>query len=171
MTQAELNIYNFLAKKLTVSLMGDVNALASAIENGTADKRCIPSYFYDVYDIDKKEVIATVWTARGKFEWFKTAGTQITEYYRLINKNNWFAISCDLNTLEPIEYYIEAGNLLTKYDYHTNVELGHTTQCQYNGLPSAFQEKLPRSQFNNTIVYWAEKPYGRVIGTRKPTNT
>lgn len=164
MKQAELAVYNFLAGKIESPQYQTVSSLKEAIDSGAADKRCIAHLFYHVYNIDTKEVIASVWKARNGFEWLKTANDKVVEHYRRITKGGRFCVSLDLETGEHIEYYILEGLDLVKYDTVTNLRLGHTTDSEFDGLPLEYKDALTNFNYKSYILYYATKPYGRVVG-------
>lgn len=161
-----LVIYNFLATKLGVDTYNSVIDYEEAVANGTADKRCIPYKYYDVFDLDVQIVIASVYLARNEFEWFKVVGNKITEHYRKTIKNDWCFINYDVNTGEPIEYYKADGLKLNKYDYHTHTLTGFTNDGGWLSMPDKFKAKLDKNKYLHSIVYWAEKPYGNVVGLK-----
>jgi hypothetical protein len=164
MIEQKFVIYNFLAKKLGVDTYDSLDAFTNALENNTTDKRCVATKYYDVFDIDKQEVIASVYLARGEFEWIKIVGNKITEHYRQTIKNGWCFIAYDILTEEPIEYYKAEGLVLSKYDYHTHEQTGFTNGGGWLSMPLRFKDKLKKNKYLHKVVYWAEKPYGSVVG-------
>ena len=168
---SKLAAYNFLAEYLGSDTFTSEIELDNAIEAinlpsiakyiDKADKRCIPTYWYSVFDIDKQEVIATNWISRHGFEIFKIADDKVIEHYRRpVGSENVF-ISLDINTHQIIEYYKMVGIDLVKFDSKTNERLGHTTDCTYDTLPPEYKELVNKDA---QLVYWADKPYGRVVG-------
>ena len=166
MNEQQLVIYNFFANKNGVNIYNSVDDFTFDIENKKADKRFIANKYYDVFDIDKKEIIASVYLARGEFEWIKIVGNEITEHYRKTIKNDWCFINYDIKTGEPIEYYKSVGLVLSKYDYNTHEKTGFTNDGGWLSMPKHFQDKLDKEKYLHKIVYWAEKPYGNVVGIR-----
>lgn len=158
---SRLSAYNFLAEILAVEKFTSDIELENAIDLEQADKRCVPYYWYSVLNIDTQQIIATLWTSRHGFEVFKTANGKVTEHYRKpVGTENVF-ISLDLITHEVIEYYRMVEDDLVKFDSKTNERLGHTTDCIYDTLPDEYKALVSKDA---QLVYWADKPYGRVVG-------
>lgn len=160
---SELAAYNFLAIKNSSSTFSTEEELNAAIENKSADFRCVPNFLYHVYDINKKEVIATVYHARDHFEYLKVANNQVTEFYRKFLASKHVFKTYDLkDTNKELEYYKKIGTKLIKYDTITNEETGFTNETET--LPDEYKNKLNGFPHMNLIYYWADKPYGQVIG-------
>lgn len=158
---SRLAAYNFLAERLDIDTFTSNIELENAIDLNQVDSRCVPHYWYSVLDIDTQNIIATLWTSRHGFEIFKTVSGKVTEHYRKpIGTENVF-ISLDLTTREVIEYYRMVGADLVKFDSKTNERLGHTTDCTYDTLPDDYKALV---KSDAQLVYWADKPYGRVVG-------
>jgi hypothetical protein len=164
MIEQKFTIYNFLAKKLDCKIYDSINDFETDLKNNLIDKRCIAFLHHNIFDIDKKEIICQIFTARGDYEWFKLVGNVVTEYYRRTLKNNWFGISYHLDTNEPLEYYKFEGTTIYKFNYYTNEKTGCTNNGGWDNLPKHFQEKLDKEEYFNKIYLWAEKPYGNIIG-------
>lgn len=122
-----------------------------------------PSLLYSVLDIDKREVIAEVWTARSGFEWVKVSMTgEILEHYRQQGLPDGVLFrSYALDSLSEIEFYRMDNDRLTKHDTKSRKKLGFTQGPE--SLPKSFESKLDTTQLQR-LVYWAEKSYGRVVG-------
>jgi hypothetical protein len=164
MIEQIFTIYNFLANKINCKVYLSINEFEEDLSNNLLDNRFIAKKYYDIFDIDKQEIIGSVYTSRNSFEWIKIVNTTITEFYRRTIKNNWFGISYDVNTFEPIEYYKVIDNTLYKFDFYTNEETGFTNNGGWEALPDYFKNKLDKTIYKNRIIYWAEKPYGNIIG-------
>jgi hypothetical protein len=164
MIEQKFAIYNFMAKKLDCVIYDSVDKFKAALDSSALDKRCVAKKWYDVFDIDKQENIAQVYLARDSFEIFKLVNNEITEHYQKTIKNNWLYIAYDLVTGDPIEYYVVDGDNLNKYDFVTHEKTGFTTDSSWENLPEYFKNRLDKTKYSNKIMYWAEKPYGNVIG-------
>lgn len=167
---SKLAAYNFLAGLQGVQQYADNGSFIKAVSDGVADSRCIPFFRYHVYNIDTKQIVATVWGARDGFEWVKTANDIVNEHYREVgHSEGLFGIAYDLNTQEPIEKYILSadGITLSKYDWVTGEKTGFTTNAKFHALPENFKVALLNFPDKDQISYWAEKPYGRIVGVEK----
>lgn len=164
-----LAAYNFLAKKLGLVEFSSEEELFSTIQNNTADKRCIPSFWFCVYDINSKQKIADLFTARNRFEIVKVANGVVTEFYRnFINQPIYYRSYDLVDTEKETEYYSMDGVRLVKYDSNTHQELGYTTDVAAEKMPEDFEAKLSNFQYKDNILYWANKPYGQIVGVMYP---
>lgn len=123
-----------------------------------------PEFLYSVFDIDRKAVVAEVWVARGGFDWVKISSQGIIlEHYRQMAVPDGILFrSYSLDSMKEIEFYKMIGDRLTKFDSQSGRELGYTRSP--DSIPQSFLNALGESISIGKIVYWAEKPYGRVIG-------
>lgn len=163
----EYSAYNFLAGLYRLEQFSDVDAFVAAKESDLLVKRAIPTFWYVVYDIDSKKVIATLWFANSEFEFLKIGldGTVLEHYRRNFTGNSEF-ISLDVKTGERLEVYRFDKDRLAKYHPETNELLGFTQGGSFDKMPDAFKSKLVDFPHKNSLEYWAEKPYGNVIGVR-----
>jgi hypothetical protein len=155
MTQEEQLVYNFLANKIGATAPND--------------ERCIPYFFFLVYNIDTKEVVSKVWRARDGFEWIKTRNGTLAEHYRQIDLDRGlFGVSLDLNTGDHLEEYKIDGYDLIKNNIRDPTPTGLTTDIKvFEDLPAEYRTQLADFPYKEKIIYWANKPYGRIIGVTK----
>lgn len=168
----ELNVYNFLAEKLRSSVFTSVDQFKTAELNNTLDKRAVPNFWFSVYNVDTNKKVADVWKNRSGFEMVKTnADGDVIEQYRKNFTGNVIYVSLDLITKKVIEKYkvVRESDAvkLCKFDADTGVLLGWTQDCTYENLPEAFKTKLASSSFKKYVIYFAEKPYGNIVGVTK----
>lgn len=168
----EHSVYNFLAAKAGGFVFSSIDEFKNSKLNNELEKRFAPYFWYSVYDVDKKQAIAYLWKAQGGFEVIKTnLSGSVIEHYRRNFKDNVVYVSLDLETKELIEHYklIQENNAvkLCKFDANTGALLGWTQDSDYNNLPESFKSKLADCAFKQSILYFAEKPYGNVVGVTK----
>lgn len=155
MTQEEQLVYDFLANKIGATTQND--------------ERCYPHFFFSVYNIDTQTIIAKVWRARNGFEWIKTANGALVEHYRQMDLDRGlFGVSLDLETGKVLEEYRINGYDLIKNNAGENAPTGLTTDIRsFDDLPAEYKTQLADFPYKDNIVYWANKPYGRVVGVTK----
>jgi hypothetical protein len=73
-------------------------------------------------------------------------------------------VGLDINTGEVIEFYRMVDNALCKFNAKTGEKLGFTIDSPFVHLPEAYKEALADFPYKDNIIYWADKPYGRVVG-------
>ena len=165
--QCEYSAYNFFAGLYKIDRFSDIDSFVSAKNSLLLVERAAPQFWYCVYDIDAKKVIATVWHANSGFEFLKVGvDGMVLEHYRRHHANNIVATSHDLVTKEVIEVYKNNGDKLSKFHPETGELLGFTQTQDFEKYPDAFKTKLADFPHKHHLVYWAEKPYGNVVGVR-----
>jgi hypothetical protein len=155
MTNEEQLVYNFLAHKIGATTHDD--------------ERCYPYFFFLVYNIDTNEVVSKVWRARDGFEWVKTTRGALAEHYRQMDLDRGlFGVSLDLETGEQLEEYRINGYELIKNNVGDLTPTGFTTDISsFDELPDEYKLQLATFPYKSSIMYWANKPYGRVVGVTK----
>ena len=163
----KLTVYNFLVKDDSLKYES-VDLFENAILNNNIKDYLIPKFWYSVYDIDLKQVICKTYTIKNGHESVKVHNGVILEYYKKFvgHKDNYAFISYDITDKKtPLEYYkVLPNNDLAKFDYQSNIQTGRTTDASFESLPLDYKNQLIDFAFKDKILYWADKPYGRIIG-------
>lgn len=170
MKPEQLTVYNFLAGKLDSHQYPTLSALEYAVRENTFDKRCLPSYNYSVVDIDTKQVVSTLWTARNHFEWVKTRNNVVIEHYRRFpaTPKTYFK-NYDLVSGEVFEYYTYTGARSIKIDAKTDEIKSWTTFSDFEGLPEEYKSKLQEYVHKDKIFGWSDRAYGKIVYVAEET--
>ena len=164
MEAEQLAVYNYLATKSKTHNYSTLSALAYDERNGFADKRFIANFEYSVMNINTKEIVATVWSARNCLEWLKVVNGNVTEHYRRFPSRPVKKFeNYDLQTGEVFEHYEYRDGKSIKVDAKTGEELGFSTFCTFDTLPEEYKLALNDISNKDKIFAWSDRAYGKIV--------